>query len=41
MPRQKKTASPVNNNAPAAAAEGTNPPMAKDENLYIKYVNNY
>ena len=36
MPRQKNTASPVNNKVPATAAEGTNPPIAKEEKLYIK-----
>ena len=40
MPRQKNTASPINNKAPAAAADGTNPPIAKEEKLFIKYLNN-
>ena len=40
MPRQKKTESPINNREPAAAAEGINPPIAKVEKLYIKYLNN-
>ena len=40
MPRQKNTASPINNKAPEAAADGTNPPIAKDEKLYIRYLNN-
>ena len=40
MPRQKKTAIPISNKAPAAAADGTNPPIAKEEKLYIKYLNN-
>ena len=40
MPRQKKTANPTNSKAPAVAADGTNPPIAKEENLYIKYSNN-
>ena len=40
MPRQKNTASPTNNKAPDAAADGTNPPIAKEEKLYIKYLNN-
>ena len=35
MPRQKNTVSPVNNNTPAIAADGTNPPIAKEEKLYI------
>ena len=40
MPRQKKNASPINNKEPAIAADGTNPPVAKDKNIYIKYLNN-
>ena len=40
MPRQKNTASPINNKAPEAAADGTNPPIVKEEILYIKYLNN-
>ena len=40
MPRQKNIANPVNNKAPDAAADGTNPPIAKEEKLYIKYLNN-
>ena len=40
MPRQKNTASPINNKAPEAAADGTNPPIAKEEKLYILYLNN-
>ena len=39
MPRQKNAASPINNKAPEAAADGTNPPIAKEEKLYIKYLN--
>ena len=39
MPRQKYSASPVNNKAPAVAADGTNPPIAKEEKLYIKNLN--
>ena len=39
MPRQKNTANPINNKAPEAAADGTNPPIAKEEKLYIKYLN--
>ena len=38
MPRQKNKASPINNKAPEAAADGTNPPIAKEEKLYIKYL---
>ena len=38
MPRQKNTARPINNKAPATAADGTNPPIAKEEKLYIKYL---
>ena len=41
MPRQKNTDSPINNKAPAAAADGTNPPIAKEEKLYIKFLNNH
>ena len=37
MPRQKKTARPVNKRAPAAAADGTNPPIANDEKLNINF----
>ena len=40
MPRQKNATSPINNKAPEAAADGTNPPIAKEEKLYIKYLNN-
>ena len=40
MPRQKNAASPINNSEPANAADGTNPPVAKEEKLYIKYLNN-
>ena len=40
MPRQKNPANPINNKAPEAAADGTNPPIAKEEKLYIKYLNN-
>ena len=40
MPRQKNKASPTNNKAPKIAADGTNPPIAKEEKLYIKYLNN-
>ena len=40
MPRQKNTASPANNKEPDNAADGTNPPMAKEEKIYIKYLNN-
>ena len=40
MPRQKNAASPINNKEPKAAADGTNPPIAKEEKLYIKYLNN-
>ena len=36
MPRQKKTARPINNKVPATPADGTNPPIAKEEKLYIK-----
>ena len=31
MPRQKKAPSPTKSKTPAIAAEGTNPPKAKDE----------
>ena len=37
MPIQKNTAIPINKKAPAIAADGTNPPMAKDEKLCIKF----
>ena len=40
MPRQKNTASPINSKAPKTAADGINPPIAKEEKLYIKYLNN-
>ncbi len=40
MPRQKNTESPINIKVPATAAEGTNPPISKEEKLYIKYLNN-
>ena len=40
MPRQKNTARPINKKEPEAAADGTNPPIAKEEKLYIKYLNN-
>ena len=40
MPRQKNADSPINNKAPATAADGTNPPIAKEEKIYIKYLNN-
>ena len=40
MPRQKNPANPINNKAPEAAADGTNPPIAKEEKLYIKCLNN-
>ena len=30
-------ASPVNNKVPATAADGTNPPVAKEEKIYIKF----
>ena len=40
MPRQKNTASPISTKVPATAADGINPPIAKEENLYIKYLNN-
>ena len=39
MPRQKNAASPINNKAPDTAADGTNPPVVKEETLYIKYLN--
>ena len=38
MPRQKNNASPVNNKEPDTAADGTNPPIAKEEKLFIKYL---
>ncbi len=38
MPRQKKTARPDNNKKPATAADGTNPPIANDKKLYIRYL---
>ena len=38
MPRKKKAARPDNNKAPATAADGTNPPIAKDKKVYIKYL---
>ena len=40
MPRQKNTARPINNKAPETAADGINPPTAKEEKLYIKFLNN-
>ncbi len=40
MPRQKNTASPINIKKPDNAADGTNPPVANEEKLYIKYLNN-
>ena len=39
MPRQKKTARPVSKRAPAAAADGTNPPIANDEKLNMNVFN--
>ena len=38
MPRQKNKDNPINNKVPAAAADGTNPPIAKEEKLFIKYL---
>ena len=40
MPKYKKTENPVNKKKPATAADGTNPPIAKEEKLFIKYLYN-